>query len=271
MADRDVSHPLARVADMQLIQEFLYDYPLLALLQAALTVWMLIDSYRREEAEPYWFWVILFVPVVGTWVYFFVVLVPSLKPGRMLAWFQGRPSLAEMRYRAETLPTLVNHLALAQRLMEEGGHGEALPHLLAAQKLEPDHCLVLYTLARCHVEQGHPELGVPVLEGLVAREPRWANYSGWRLLAKARSAAGDAAGAALACRELARLTGAMQDTCLLAEYLLAAGQTVEARVVLDRALRDHDFAPRSVQWRNARWAREARRLLRQAETADKPG
>jgi hypothetical protein len=255
---------------MEWLQDIFLAHPLATLLQAALTIWMLIDSARRADADSYWFWVILFVPVVGAWIYFFVVFVPALKPGRLAVWLRGRPSLEEMRYRAESLPTLVNHLALAQRLMEEGGHAEALPHLEAALKLEPEHGLVLYTLARCRLEQGHPEAATPLLEGLLARDPRWSNYAGWRLLAKARAAAGDAEGAAQACRELARLAATLESNCFLAEYLLAAGQTVEARAVLERALRDHEFSGTG-RYRNARWAREARRLLKQIEAGPTHG
>jgi hypothetical protein len=250
---------------MAWLQVLIIDHPLVSLLQLALMVWMLIDSRRRAEVDPYWFWIILFVPVLGAWAYFFVVFVPSLKPGRLAAWFRGRPSLDELRYRAEHMPSLVNRVALAQRLMEEGDPAEALPHLQAALKQEPEHGLLLYTLARCHLQQGHPELATPILEGLTAREPRWSNYAGWRLLAEARAAAGDAAGAAQSCRELARLAATLEYHCLLAEYLLEAGQTVEARAVLEQALRDHDYSSAS-RSRNARWAREARRLLKQAET-----
>src|SRR5262245_49063847 len=109
---------------MEWLQDLLYEHPLATLLQVAFTVWMLIDSRRRAEVDPYWFWIILFVPVLGPWAYFFVVFVPALKPGRLAVWFRGRPSLEELRYRAESLPSLVNRVALAQRLMEEGGHAE---------------------------------------------------------------------------------------------------------------------------------------------------
>jgi hypothetical protein len=181
---------------MEPLLQFIADYPLLTALQVALTVWMLVDAYRRADVEPYWFWVVLLVPVVGAWAYFFIVFVPSMPTLRLPDWLRGRPSLEELRYRAESQPTLVNHLVLGQRLMERDEHEEALPHLLAAQKMEPEHGLVLYTLARCHAEQGRPQEAVPVLEGLVARDPRWANYSAWRLLARVRAEAGDAPGAA---------------------------------------------------------------------------
>jgi hypothetical protein len=254
---------------MELIYDVIYSHPILSLIQAGFMVWMLLDARRRAEAEPFWFWVILFVPFLGAWVYFFVMVVPDLKLGRLAAWFQPRASLDEMRYRTETTPTLVNHVALAQRLMEQGGHDEALPHLEAARKLEPEHGLVLYTLARCHVEQGHPQLATPILEGLLKRDPRWSNYAGWRLLARARAESDDAEGAVQACRDLVRLAATMEYTCLLGEYLLAAGQTIEAQTLLENTLRDHDFAPGIIRRRNRRWAREARRLLREADTKPK--
>jgi phosphoglycerol transferase MdoB-like AlkP superfamily enzyme len=61
---------------MDTIYEILTFYPLFSLLQTAFMVWMLVDAYRRG-AEWFWFFVILFVPAVGSWVYFFAVKLPS--------------------------------------------------------------------------------------------------------------------------------------------------------------------------------------------------
>ena len=65
-----------------------------------------------------------------------------------------------------------------------------------------------------------------------------------------------------ASRELARLSPTLKHHCLIAERLLDAGQPDEARHVLDAALREHQYNPANVRWRNWRWASEARRLLR---------
>src|SRR5262245_9103565 len=53
--------------------EYLLDqlWNILYLAQAAFTIWMLVDAYRRG-AEYYWYLIIFMVPVVGAWVYFFV-------------------------------------------------------------------------------------------------------------------------------------------------------------------------------------------------------
>ena len=247
-------------------------YPLLSLLQTAFMVWMLVDCYRRG-AEYYWYLIILLLPGVGAWVYFFVVKVQagdfrSVSLGGAFGGALRRgPSLDHLRYLADQTPTLSNHLNLAQRLVEIGRHAEALPHLEAVLKTEPDHGLALYSLAVCHNALGRPADAVPVLEKLLGRDNRWGNYVAWRLLVQAQDAAGDRAAALLSCRELARLAPTLQNRCLLADHLLDQGQTLEARMLLEQALRDHDYAPGHVRRRDGRWAADARRLLKETETA----
>jgi hypothetical protein len=66
---------------------------------------------------------------------------------------------------------------------------------------------------------------------------------------------------------LARLSPTLRHQCLLAERLLDADRPDEARQVLEAALREHQYAPGNVRWRNWRWASQARRLLRDIEAA----
>jgi hypothetical protein len=234
-------------------------FPYLTLAQTALTIWMLVDAYRRQ-ADTFWFWVILLLQPVGAWVYFFAVKSGDFGGLKGLTLFQRRVSLDELRYRATQTPTLVNHLTLAERLMERGVHGEALPHLQSALSLEPDHCQVLYCLAKCHAEQGHPEQAQPFLEKILSHDRRWSNYAAWHLLATVREQTGDGEGALKTCRELVRLAPTLQHRCLLAERLLEEGLTEEARTLLQQALDDHRFAPSAIRKRNRHWASVARRL-----------
>ncbi len=243
------------------------DYPILTTLQTAFMIWMLVDVYRRG-AEIYWYFLILFLPVVGAWVYFFAVKVPSGDfRGVHLGGFVRRgPPLEHLRYLAEQTPTLMNHLNLAQRLIEVGQHAEAVPHLEAVLKTEPDHGMALYSLATCYHRLGRSAEAVPVLERLLKHDNRWGNYSGWRLLVAAQDDLGDGAGALQSCRELTRLAPTLQNQCLLAEHLLDDGQIIEARMLLEQALRDHAYAPGHVRRRNGRWAAEARRLTKRTES-----
>src|SRR5690349_7905580 len=85
----------------------------LSLLQTAFMVWMLVDAYRRG-ADSFWFWVILLVPFFGAWAYFFSVKVRAgdFRGVNLGGVFPRGPSLAQLRFLAESTPTLTNHLNL---------------------------------------------------------------------------------------------------------------------------------------------------------------
>ena len=181
---------------MNFVWEFTGAYPFVGLLLGGFTIWMLIDAYRRQ-AEIYWFLIILLLQPVGSIVYFFVVLLPELRLVRNVnfaALFQRRASLEELTYRAEQTPTLTNHLLLAQRLLELHRPAEAVPHLQAALKTEPDHASCLFALAQCRQALGEHDAASALLDKLLARDPRWSNYTAWRLLIVVKTEAGDAAG-----------------------------------------------------------------------------
>jgi hypothetical protein len=241
--------------------DFFYNHPYLTLAQVAFTVWMLIDAYTRR-AEPVWFWVVLLFPVVGAWAYFFVVKIGDFQGGNFGLLFQSRPSLAELRYRTEQTPTLANHLALAQRLVEKGEYHSAVPHLEAARKTEADHGQVLYLLALCQANEGRSDEALLLLDRLVAKDPRWSNYQAWHLLIHIRAQRKDRPETLAACRELVRLSPTLQNRCLLAEHLLEDGQAEEARNLLALSLQEHYYAPGPIRRRNRRWAGQARRLLK---------
>src|SRR5579885_3611992 len=113
-----------------------YLYQGIELAFGAFTLWMLVDAYRRP-AEGYWFWVILFLPVLGPLAYFIAVKVADYPALRELSFLQRRPGLEELRYRADHTPTLASHLGLAERLVECREYEEAVPHLEAVLAQEP--------------------------------------------------------------------------------------------------------------------------------------
>ena len=61
---------------MELFYQYLYQYPILSVLQTLLTLWMVIDCYQRG-AEWFWFWIILLVQPIGAWAYFLAVKLPD--------------------------------------------------------------------------------------------------------------------------------------------------------------------------------------------------
>jgi hypothetical protein len=239
-----------------LVQEF----PILSVLHLALVVWMLVDAHRRG-VDYYWYYIILFIPLAGPLAYFFLFKVHDFHGWR--SWFQPKTSLHELQYRAEQTPTLANHLALAQRLIEQKDYASALPHLEKAHPMEPEHSQVMYSLAVCYKELGQPDKAVPLLERIINRDRTWSDYAAWRMLIETREQTGNKEFAMKACRDLVKVAPSIRHRCLLAEHLLAAGQTDEARQILDQALQDHYYAPGPLRRRNRHWASEARRLQKQ--------
>jgi tetratricopeptide (TPR) repeat protein len=158
---------------------------------------------------------------------------------------------------------LANHLALAQRLIEQKDYAGALPHLEKAHPMEPEHSQVMYSLAVCYKELGQPDKGMPLLQRIISRDRTWSDYAAWRTLVETHEEKGNKESALKTCRDLVKLAPSLRHRCLLAEHLLTTGQGDEARQLLDQALLDHYYAPGPLRRRNRHWASEARRLQKQ--------
>jgi hypothetical protein len=242
------------------------------LFQLAFTIWMAVDVYRGG-AEQFWIWIIIIFQPLGPWVYFFAVKLRTLRvPGIRLgggtgeAW-ERKLSLDELRYRVERSPTVANRLALAHRLMERGIHEDAIVHLEAILQVEPGYCQALHALAECRLATGEPTHAVTALEKLIQRDRRWSHYRAWRTLIQAHEARREPGDALNACRELEKQLPTLENRCLLAEHLIDNGLKKEASELLDQALEDHQYSPWSARLRNWKWAREAKKLLGEAEKA----
>lgn len=243
--------------------------PWAIVLQMAFTIWMFVDAYQRS-VEFFWFWVLVLFQPIGPWIYFFAIKLPHLRFGRGLSTgplWQRRLSLDELRYRVERAPTVVNRLALAERLMEKKLHADAIPHLDAILQMEETYCQAMHDLALCHLETGQPALALPMLDRLMQRDSRWSDYRAWKTLIAVHEALGQREQALQACRELEKRVPTWENKCRLAEQLIDNGHKGEAGQLLHQALEDHRFAPWQKRLRQWNWARHAQKLLTEAEQA----
>lgn len=235
--------------------------------QMAFTVGMVVHAYRNSS-EMLWYWVILFFQPLGAWIYFFAIILRNVRIGGGVSTgplWQKKLSLDELRYRAERTPTVVNRMALAQRLMERGHHAEAIPLLEAVMAADDIYCQPMHDLAVCHLAGNEPAKAVALLKRLLQRDYRWSHYRAWRTLIDAHSACNDPVEALKACRELEKMVPTLENKCLLAEHLVDNRLQPEAIELLDQALEDHAYSPLNKRLKNWRWARLAQRLLKEAE------
>jgi hypothetical protein len=247
---------------------YLYEFSPLYLAQAALTVWMLVDANRRG-AEYYWFWLILAFQPFGAWAYFFSYKWRDFGGGNAPAWLSGlftrRPSMDELRHRAERFGTVATHLELGERLVEVGEFAEAVPHIGVMLAREPDHCQALFLMAEAERGLGHPEQSIALLQKLLNRQPAWGNYRAWRSLIETQERHGDLPGAIASCRGLLRLCPTLECCCLLAAHLIESGDKVAAAEALEQGLDDYRYLRGPQRRRQSRWATKANQLLKQLE------
>lgn len=238
----------------------------LLLAQMAFTLWMAVDAYQRR-AEQYWFWIIFLFQPLGAWAYFVAIKMKHLRT----PWSSGEPlwqrrvPLDELRFRLKQAPTVVNKLALAERLRDDGAPAEAIPLLESVVSFEPNHCDALHILAECYLASEQADRAIPHLQKLLSINRYWGNYRGWRTLIQAHETRGEQQAALKVCRDLERQCPTLEYRCLLAEHLLHHGQKDEAAQVLHQALEQHHFAAFGSRWRNRSWARQAKMLLQEAE------
>jgi len=249
---------------MNFIYQLASNYPIISVAQTLFMIWMAVEAYRRRS-EQFWFWIIFFVPFIGAWVYFFAVVAPNFKTIGNASWFQRKASLAELHYRAEQTPTLANNLALGQGLIAKGAYAEAIPFLEAAYKVEPEHCSVLFALAQCHVQQNQFDQAAAFLERIIQRDPRWSDYTAWRLLIDTLQDASHYEAALEKARSLVQFSPTLRHKCILGEILIDQSYKKEARALLDQSLDDHSFSPAPLRRHNRPWARQAGKLLKRVE------
>jgi hypothetical protein len=241
-------------------------------LQAVLTLLCVIDFYRRG-AEPWWIWIILFFQPLGTWAYFVIHVLPRWLPrasfgrGSDQGWWQPRASVDELRFRVERTPTLVNHLAYAERLIEVKQHDQAVLHLQEALQIDEMHCPTMYHLAECRLALGETGQAIALLERLIQRDRAWSHYRAWQLLIQAHEKAGDRSKALDACHELQRFNPTWETRCMLAEHLLDNGQQQAAARLLREGLDETRYFTLGQRFKHWSWIRHAKRLLAEAEKA----
>ncbi len=229
---------------------------------AAFYIWMLIDAVQRR-AEWYWYLIIILAPF-GPLIYFFVVKLQDRRPGGGSAVRIRRrePSLSDLRYRAEETPSVVNKLALADALLGRGECQEAAGiyrDVLLGDRENKEalhgHALSLMGMHR-HAE------AVGELHELMELENSYRDYAAALDYGEALWQSGEHEDAVDLLRGLVGVDGRINHRIALAHYLGLSGQKDEARKQLTTALDDYEHQPAFVKRRDAKWAAQAEKMLR---------
>jgi hypothetical protein len=226
-------------------------------------LWMLVEAARRRE----WFWVffIFLVPGLGAVVYFFAVYreAPSATRGFELPGSFDRRRIKELEAKIHYLDKAHHYSQLGDLYFQQGKLAKAETNYRAAMERDAQDIDTRAHLGQCLLRQKRPAEARPLLEGVVAENPKHDYGYSQMALAETLTALGESEAALTLWQQVTDSHSYPRAKVQLAELYLARNQTDLARAQVGEALADDAHAPTFQRKRDRFWIRRARSLLRQ--------
>jgi hypothetical protein len=240
---------------------YLIHHPWLFLL-AAFQIWMFIDAVRRQE----WLWAIFIwvFPLLNAVLYFFLVYRAAASPvtrGFELPGMHDRRRIRELQAQIHHLDKAHHHSQLGDIYFQQGRLDKAEACYRAALQRDAQDIDTRAHLGQCLLRQKRPAEARPLLEGVIAENPR--HEYGYTLMALAETltALGDTDGALKIWQQVTAEHSYARAKVQLAELYLAKNQPDAARAELQDVLNDDRHAPAFQRKRDRVWIRRAKNLL----------
>lgn len=234
----------------------------LALLGLAFQIWMLVDAVRRRE----WVWAIFLLigyVFVAFW-YFLMVYRGSDSPstGFELPGSGSRKRIRELEAKIHHLDNAAHHSQLGDVYFQMGKLEKAEACYRKSLEKDPDDIDTRSHFAQCLLRTKRAADARPLLEHVVAVNPRHDYGHTQMALAEAQAQLGDPAAAIASWRSVLAHFSYARARVQLAELLIAAGQRDEAKSHLDEVIRDDAHTAAFHKGRDRVWVRRAKGLLR---------
>lgn len=235
--------------------------PWLAIL-SLFQLWMLIDALRRRE----WVWA-LFIAIgwgISALFYYFAVYraTPSATRGFELPGAHDRRRIKELLAQIHHLDKPHHHFQLGDIYFQQGKLEKAEACYRAALERDPQDIDTRAHLGQCLLRRNKAAEARPLLEGVVAENPKHDYGYSLMALAETLSALGDKPGAMGIWKQVTERHSYPRAKVQLAELYLANQQTDLARAELKDVVADDEHAPAFQRARDRIWVRRARRVLR---------
>jgi len=255
---------LASLLSNLLSVDYLLSYPW-ALAISAFQIWMLVDAVRQRE----WIWA-LFILVgwgfAALWYYFYVYrAAPSATLGFELPGAHDRHRIKQLQAQIHHLDKAHHHSQLGDIYFQHGKLQPAEACYRAALERDPQDIDTRAHLGQCLLRQKRPAEARPLLEGVVAENPK--HEYGYSLMALAENltALGETDAALNIWKRVTENHSYPRAKVQLAELYLARNQADLARSEVQEVLADDAHAPAFQRKRDRVWVRRAKSLLRKLQ------
>ncbi|HEU5125673.1 MAG TPA: tetratricopeptide repeat protein [Verrucomicrobiae bacterium] len=233
------------------------------LLATAFHLWMMIDALRKRE----WLWLgILFLfPGFSTIWYFFAVYrsaPASATSGFELPGAYGRKRIKELEAQIHHLDKAHHHSQLGDLHFQRGKLEKAEACYRAALERDPEDLDTRAHLGQCLLRMNRPAEARPLIEGVIAENPKHEYGYTMMALAETLTALGEIDSAIATWKRVLENNSYPRAKVQLAELYLTKNQIDLARAELSDVVYDAGHAPAFQKRRDGVWFRRARSLMR---------
>ena len=232
------------------------------LLVFAFQLWMFIDAVRRQE----WIWaVFIFIGFgLSAILYYFLVYraVPSATRGFELPGAHSRRRIKELQAQIYHLDKAHHHSQLGDIYFQQGKLDRAEACYRAALERDPPDLDTRAHLGQCLLRGKRAAEARPLLEGVIAQNPKHDYGYTMMALAEALSALGETEAALQMWQQVTASHSYPRAKVQLAELYLAKNQPELARTELKDVVADDVHAPTFQRKRDRVWVWRAKSLLR---------
>jgi tetratricopeptide (TPR) repeat protein len=235
-------------------------YPSL-LVMGLFQLWMLIDAARRRE----WIWFVLMLVFPGfltLWYFFFVFWGSPSTRGFELPGAHDRRRIKELQAQIHHLDKPHHYLQLGDIYFQHGKLEKAEACYRAAMGRDAQDIDTRAHLGQCLLRQKRAAEARPLLEGVIAENPKHDYGYTMMALAEALTAVGETDAALRVWQQVTENHSYPRAKVQLAELYLARNQPNLARPELQDVVSDDIHAPAFQRRRDRVWVRRARSLLR---------
>ncbi|SPE55296.1 TPR repeat-containing protein [Verrucomicrobia bacterium] len=244
-----------------LFSGYMWSSPL-AIVVGLFQLWMLIDAIRQRE----WMWalfILIFVPFAAIFYYLSVYrAAPSATRGFELPGAHHRRRIKELEAQIHHLDKAHHHFQLGDIYFQQGKLEKAEVCYRAALEREPQDIDTRAHLGQCLLRQKKAAEARPLLEGVVAENPK--HEYGYSLMALAEdlAALGETDRAIEVWKQVTENHSYPRAKIQLAELYLAKNQLDLARPEVNEVLADDAHAPAFQRKRDRVWVRRGKGLRR---------
>jgi tetratricopeptide (TPR) repeat protein len=226
-------------------------------------LWMAIHAIRQRE----WIWVVFILVGWGfaaLWYYFTVYRAsPSATSGFELPGAHHRRRIKELQDQIYYLDKAHHHSQLADIYFQQGKLSQAEAGYRAALERDPKDIDTRAHLGQCLLRQKRAQEARPLLEGVVAENPKHDYGHTLMALAEALTELGETEAALQVWLRVTANHSYPRAKVQLAELYLARNQPAQARSELKDVVADDAHAPAFQRRRERVWVRRAKSRLRQ--------